>query len=120
MYRIGSSNQYPKTIYPNSGMVPVHNHLLTIYLKMGLIGLGMFLFLNIYAVNFTLRNIVSCKVVFLKDLLIAISACLVFWNGLALLYDVIDSPPTSIVLWVLMGLIFAILEVDKKHAGAPR
>ena len=32
---------------------------------------------------------------------------------MALFFDVIDSPPTSIFLWIIMGAIFAAIEVDK-------
>jgi hypothetical protein len=34
---------------------------------------------------------------------------------MALFIDLIDSPPTSIFLWIIMGLIFASIEIDKQY-----
>ena len=34
---------------------------------------------------------------------------------MALFFDVIDSPPTTVILWIIIGLIFACIEVDKER-----
>jgi O-antigen ligase len=114
VYKIYASRQYPNGIYEDSRIVPVHNHIITVFLKMGVIGLGFFLFLNIYVFIYALAYLKKCNLKFMNNLLIALLGSLVFWHALAFFFDIIDSPPTSIWLWLLIGLIFATIEADKK------
>jgi hypothetical protein len=100
----------PKKDVVNSGVIPAHNDLVTIFFKMGLVGLALYLFLNINVFLFAIRHIHNSKDDFIKHLLIALLGCFVFWHAMALFFDVIDSPPTSIFLWITMGMIFAVVE----------
>jgi hypothetical protein len=34
---------------------------------------------------------------------------LVFWHVTAMFFDLIDSPPTNVTLWALLGLILTIV-----------
>lgn len=115
VYKILTTYQYPRHAYTDSGMVPVHNHFLTIFLKLGILGLGLFLSLNIYVFRHTLLFMNKCNLSFIKNLLIGLLGAFVFWHALALCFDVIDSPPTSIFLWIIIGLIFAIIEIGKNQ-----
>ena len=113
VYEIWGTYQSPKNLYNDSGIVPVHNHLLTLFFKMGILGLGLFLFINIYVFIYALSYLKKCNLKFTNDLLIGLLGSFVFWQVLALFFDVIDSPPTSIFLWIIIGLIFSAIEIDK-------
>jgi len=113
VYEILGTYQSPQRLYNNSGIVPVHNHLITLFFKMGILGLSLFLFVNFYAFIYALLYLKKCNLMFVNDLLVGLLASFVFWHVLALFFDVIDSPPTSIFLWIIMGLIFSAIEIDK-------
>jgi len=104
----------PKTMGPGSGLIPPHNHLVTVFYKTGFVGLGLFLFINMYVFIFGIRGIKRCKSDIMKYSLIGALGAFVFWHSSALFFDVIDSPPTSIFLWVIMGMIFAVINIDKR------
>jgi len=97
----------PIGIGVDSKVVPVHNHLITIFYKMGIVGLGLYLFLNGYVFIYGLRNIRKCEDRFMKCFLTGALGAFVYWHTMALAFDVIDSPPTSIFLWIIMGLVLA-------------
>lgn len=112
-YSIWGIPRYPKGLYLDSKIIPVHNHILTIFLKMGILGLGLFLFINVYVFVYALSYLKKCNLGLTNSLLIALLGAFVFWHTLALFFDMIDSPPTSIFLWLIMGLIFKTVEIDK-------
>jgi hypothetical protein len=112
-YKIWGVHQYPHDRYINSGIVPVHNHLITVLFKMGILGLGLFLAINIYVLRYALEYINKCKLEFMYNFIAGLLGMLVFWHIFALFFDVIDSPPTSIFLWIILGLLFAAVEIDK-------
>jgi len=103
----------PKRIDTGSGILPAHNHLLAIFYKMGLVGLGLFLFINIYVLVFGLKLMGRCQSDFLRRFVAGTLSAFVFWHAMALFFDLIDSPPTSIFLWFLMGLVFAVSQIEK-------
>lgn len=116
-YRIWEKYQKPIGIGDDSNIVPVHNHLLTIFYKMGLLGLVLFLSINFYTYMHGFKYLTKSKSEFTKYFLAASLGVFVFWHTMALFFDVIDSPPTSIFLWIVIGLIFAVIEVDKKYVS---
>lgn len=101
-------------IGPNSGVVPAHNHILAITYKMGLLGLFLFLFINIKIFLYGFSYIKKCKTDFNRRFLIACLGGLVYWHTMALLFDIIESPPTSIFLWILLGLVLSVIYIDKQ------
>jgi len=103
----------PKRFDINSGVTPAHNHLVTVFFKMGLIGLALFIVMNVCVFRYGLMYIRQAKDRFLKYFLIGSLGAFVFWHTMALLFDVIDSPSTSLFLWIIMGLIFTVIEIDK-------
>lgn len=113
VYKIWCGFQSPQHIFTGSDIVPPHNHLLTVFLKMGILGLGLFLFINIYVFAYALAYIKKCNLRLINNLLIALLGALVFWQTFALFFDIIDSPPTSVFLWAIMGFIFGAVEIDK-------
>jgi len=115
-YGATSPAEHLPGIYLYADIIPVHNHILTIFFKMGALGLGLFLFTNIYVFAYALRYLKRCSMETMKSLLIALLGALICWHALALLFDVIDSPPTSVFLWIIIGAIFAVVEIDKKFA----
>lgn len=105
----------PVTFRANSGIKPVHNHIITVFYKMGIVGLGLFLFINIYSFLYGLAYLKRCNTAFCKYFLIGSLGSLVFWHAMAFFFDVIDSPPTNIFLWIILGLIFACVQADRKE-----
>lgn len=105
----------PDRIDVNSGITPTHNHLVSIFYKMGILGLGLFLFVNIYVFLYGIIHINRCASEFARCFLIGSLGAFVFWHAMAFFFDVIDSPPTSIFLWIIIGFIFGSVEVDKKY-----
>lgn len=101
------------SIGPDSGIVPSHNHILAITFKMGLSGLILFLFINFKIFFYGLSYIKKCKLELNRRFLIATLSGLVYWHSMALFFDVIESPPTSIFLWVLLGLVLCVVNLDK-------
>lgn len=103
------------TINPGSGILPIHNHILTIVFKMGFLGLLIFLFINLRIFFYGLFYIRKCKLEFNRRFLIASLVGLVYWHVMALFINVINSPPTSIFLWILLGLVLSVVYVDKQN-----
>lgn len=103
-----------KAIGANTGILPPHNHLIAITYKMGLVGLALFLFINFRVFFYGLFYIKKCKSGFNRRFLIASLAGLVYWHGMAFFFDVLESPPTGIFLWILLGCILAVVYVDRR------
>jgi hypothetical protein len=104
----------PCSPFVDSKLIPVHNYLITLFYKMGLFGLCLFLFFNIYVFYYALSCLKKCKTIFAGLVIKSALGVLFFWHIMALFFDVIDSPPTSILLWMLIGLVFAVVEIDKE------
>lgn len=102
-------------IGPGSGILPAHNYILAITFKMGLLGLLLFLFINVKIFFYGLNYIKKCKSEFNRRFLIAGLTGLVYWHTMALFFDVIESPPTSIFLWILLGLVLCVVYIDKNE-----
>jgi len=102
-----------KTVSFESGIIPPHNYLLTVFSKIGAIGL---LFLLIFIVNIFKAGLVAFKETaseFKKRVLAGLLASLLYWNVMALFFDVFDSPVTNIYLWVILGALVGLSYLDK-------
>ncbi len=95
-------------------VTPAHNHIISVFYRMGLFGLVLFLFINIYSFLYGLSYLTKAKDEFLRCILMGGVGSFIVWHVMALFFDVINSPPTGIFLWIIIGLIFAVVEVDKK------
>ena len=113
VYEIGTSYQFPRKVYFDPWMVPAHNQFVTIFFKMGILGLLLFLVINIYVFAYSFSYIKKYNDKFINNLIISLLGAFVFWHALAFSFDVIDSPPTSIFLWIILGMIFAGVNNDK-------
>lgn len=102
-----------KAMGASTGILPAHNHVLAITYKMGLVGLALFLFINFRVFFYGLGYIKKCKPGFNRRFLIASLAGLVYWHGMAFFFDVLESPPTGIFLWILLGAILGVVYVDQ-------
>ena len=102
-----------KAMGADTGILPPHNHLLAITYKMGVFGLVLFLFINFRVFFYGLGYIKKCKSEFNRRFLIASLAGLVYWHGMAFFFDVLESPPTGIFLWILLGCILGVVYVDR-------
>ena len=111
----GRTFVYPEGFLPGLEVHSPHNHILAIFFKMGLIGVFLFAFINLRVFFYGLRYIRSCRSEFNKCLLIACLGSLVYWHGNAFFFDVIESPPTSIFLWIILGLILSVIYIDKEN-----
>lgn len=109
------SDRFKNPLEPRANIQPLHNHVVTLFYKMGFFGLALFLFINIYTFCFGLFYLNQCKSEFIKCFLIGALGSFIQWHGMALFFDLIDSPPTSIFLWIILGLIFAGVNIDKKQ-----
>ena len=105
----------PRSAFTDSNITPAHNYFLTIFYKLGFFGLALFLFINIYIFYYTIRYLKNSNSEFIKLVLVGALGALVFWHAMAMFFDVIDSPPTSIFLWIFNGLILAMIELDKQE-----
>lgn len=132
---------YPSYQYPGGGymtkirsygidseIIPVHNFLLTLFYKMGLIGAGFFIFIMASTFlagatrAFHFRSEKAARV------LIGTLGAFGCWHVLAFLFDVIESPPTSFLIWVLTGIVWRMVfgrpdlfaDVENKGPGSPR
>jgi len=103
----------PTGVGLDSNVTPCHNHLITLFMKMGILGLFLFAVINIYTFFYGMRYLGTCVNELRKRFLIAALGAFLFWHGVALFFDAIDSPPTSIFLWIITGLIFAVVRIDK-------
>lgn len=103
-----------KAIGTSTGILPAHNHVLAVTYKMGLAGLALFLFINFRVFFYGLFYIKKCKSGFNRRFLIASLAGLVYWHGMAFFFDVLESPPTGIFLWILLGCILGVVYVDRR------
>lgn len=109
-----ASNYVPPThVGANSNIMPAHNHLVTLFYKMGFSGLLLFLYINTYLFFKGLTHLRRCTSVLNLICLLGCLGGFVFWHVSALFYDIIDSPPTSVVLWILAGIMWGIIYSDK-------
>ncbi len=104
----GKRLSWLKAMGNNSGILPPHNHLLAILHKMGAAGLLPYLFIHGFGFAFGLRRRARLRDDGDRRLLTAALAGLLFWHGVAFFFDTLESPPTSIFQWVLLGLILAV------------
>ncbi|MBU0468826.1 MAG: O-antigen ligase family protein [Candidatus Omnitrophica bacterium] len=101
-----------------SQVISPHNHIITVLMKMGFVGLALFLFINIYAFVVGLELMKKCNNVFIRQYVMAVLGSFVSWHVLALLFDVIDAPMTNMFLWIFLGMIFAIrTHIDDNSAN---
>jgi len=95
-------------------VIPAHNYLVSVFYKMGIVGLSLFLILVMATLFRGMRYLAKKK----DDLnrwlfMLALCGSYIIWNVSALFFDVINSPPTSIFLWISMGLIHAVADRSK-------
>jgi len=81
--------------------------------KTGFLGLVLFLFINIRIFLYGFKHLKKCKSELYRRLLIATLGGLVFWHSIALFIDALESPPTGIFLWILLGLVVSLVHADK-------
>lgn len=103
-----------KAIGSSTGILPPHNHVLAVTYKMGLVGLALFLFINLRIFFYGLFYLKKCQSEFNRRFIIACLAGLVYWHGMAFFFDVLESPPTGIFLWILLGAIMGSVYVDRR------
>lgn len=96
------------SVGPGSGVTPAHNHILAIAYKMGLLGLLVFLYINARVFLMGVVGFLRIESLYMRRFLAAALTGLVYWHGMAFFFDVFESPPTGIFLWLLLGLIVAI------------
>lgn len=107
----------PREEYFNSSFKPAHNQLITVFFKMGFLGLLLFLGMNIYVFFYGLKKLNGCRDSFTRVFLASLLAAFVYWHAIASFFDIIDSPPTSIFLWIITGLIFSTVFISEKERG---
>lgn len=96
-----------------TGILPVHNHLLALWHKLGIVGLLLFLFINARIFFFGFFYVNKCESDFNRRLLVAGLAAMLLWHGMAFFFDILESPPTGIFLWIIMGMIPGVVYRDR-------
>lgn len=109
----GKELSWLKAMGASTGILPAHNHVLAVTYKMGLVGLALFLFINFRVFFYGLCYIKKCQPGLNRRFLIASLAGLVYWHGMAFFFDVLESPPTGIFLWILLGCILGVVYIDR-------
>jgi hypothetical protein len=92
----------------DSGVTPTHNELLTVFYKMGFLGLLLFLWINGFVFFQGLQRSSLCREPLHKVCLLGALGGLIVWHVMAQFFDLIDSPPTNIFLWMLLGFILSL------------
>jgi hypothetical protein len=100
----------------NSGITPPHNEFLTIFYKMGFLGLALFLWINGFVFVQGVKALRLCEQGMRRVCLIGALGGLVVWHAMAQFFDVIDSPPTNIFLWMLLGLVLVLVYGQKERS----
>jgi len=93
----------PNGFAEESGIVPPHNELIDIFYKMGLLGLLIYLYVQGYFL-WGLKEAQNNFPQSFKALPAVLTGCLVYWHIMALSFDLINSPPTNVILWILLGV----------------
>lgn len=88
-------------------VIPVHNDLITVFFKMGFLGLALYLFFNMASFINGIKVLRLCDDIFISNVLVGSLSCFIFWHSVAFFYNVIESPPTNIFLWIILGFIEA-------------
>lgn len=102
----GRTGNYIRSPFVNSGVLPAHNHFLTLFFKMGIGAAVWFFFLNALVLYYAWRYWPKePEATARRWLILGATGGLIYWHVMALFFDVIDSPPTNIFLWILWGLI---------------
>jgi hypothetical protein len=102
----------PITLYAGSGIKPSHNSLTTIFYKMGFVGLFLFVLLNSYILLYGYNFVKQTNNNYRKLFMTACLSSFIYWHSLAFFFDLLDSPPTSVILWFIVGIIFACGQTD--------
>lgn len=99
---------------PGSGIIPPHNGQITLFYKMGIIGQGIFLIINIYFFIICLNFYKGCSALFQRQFMLAIMASQIHFNVGAFFFEAIEIPQVGIFLWVIMGLGVALMQLGKR------
>jgi hypothetical protein len=100
----------------NSGITPPHNEFLTIFYKMGFLGLALFLWINGFVFVQGVKALRLCEQGMHRACLTGALGGLVVWHAMAQFFDLIDSPPTNIFLWMLLGLVLVLVYGQKDRS----
>jgi exopolysaccharide biosynthesis WecB/TagA/CpsF family protein len=84
---------------------------------MGFVGLILFIIINLWVFLLGVGYIKKCREPFNRRFLIFLIAGLLYWHGMAFFFDVLESPPTGIFLWILLGCIIGIIHADGSNGG---
>jgi len=115
-YKVWGNNVHKyQTVGVDSGIIPTHNHLISIFFKMGFLGLFLFLGFNVYSLIYGISYLNNMPEKFNKYFLAGSLGGLIIWHVMAFFFDIIDSPPTSIFLWIILGFIYSIIFLDKSE-----
>jgi O-antigen ligase len=98
----------------DSGIIPAHNEIVTLFYKLGLLGLGLFLFFNMYVFFMGFRALQTIGLGSLKIIILTTLGCFLWWHIMALTSDMIDSPNMNIFLWVFLGILLNLINREKE------
>lgn len=92
-----------------------HNGYVTIFYKMGIVGIVSFLVINLHFFLKGLKFLKRRTDPFKKHLMLTILACFIFWNIMSCFFVVLECPHMGIFLWIIIGLGASLIRVDNKE-----
>jgi len=92
-----------------------HNGYITVFYKMGLVGIVFFLAINLYFFLEGLKFLKRSTDPFKKHLMLTILACFVFWHIMSSFFVVLESPHMAIFLWITIGLGLSLIYIDNRE-----
>ncbi|MBF0483606.1 MAG: O-antigen ligase family protein [Candidatus Omnitrophica bacterium] len=103
----------------NSRIIPSHNFLITVFFKMGIIGLFLVLMFFGFIFNKAWDFIKQQKVIgdIRFAMVLSLSLCLLWWVLIGLFSDMIESPINAAFLWLLSGMFFSIPMKNRSGDG---
>ena len=104
-----------KGVGVDSGIIPPHNGQIALFYKMGFIGQGIFLLINLYFFICCFKFYQICNDQFKKRFMLAIMASQIHFNVGALFFEAIEIPQLGIFLWTIMGLGAALMQLGKEE-----
>jgi len=99
----------------DSNIIPPHNGYITLFYKMGLVGVLSFVAVNLYFFIKCLNFYKGSRDPFKKHLMLAFLASFIFWHIMSCFFVVLECPHMGIFLWIIIGLGLSLICVDNKE-----
>lgn len=104
----------------NSQITMPHNVLISVFYKMGLLGLLCYLTMNILFFVKCLNFYNDCRDNLKRSFMLVLLGCFVCWQIISLFFPVLENPQNGIFLWVLIGLGLSLTYIGDREINITR